>query len=221
LELEVVKRDTARGQGPLADYYGCTPHGGEEDIMNLVCFLGGPGTVIQIALSVAALFAALWIPRRIMMNQLYADLVREYRSSEMGEAILSVFYFYGETCKRQMADIPAEYKKKYEEQVEKPLKEGKPVDYAHALHFQRRLVSQFYSDMATLRYKRHFPRLSTKDMRGWFTPNETKLLAILLHMVEPAKAVFEEAREVPEPPQDDTPMNDLIYKLYEEVRGWE
>jgi hypothetical protein len=125
-----------------------------------------------------------------MMNQLYSELVKEYR-------------------------------KKYEKQIGEPLKNGEPVNYAGTFHFQRRLLSQFYSDMAMLRYKR-CPRLSTKNMREWFTPKKIQLLALLLYMVKPAKTVFEKADEVPEPPEPgDVPMNDLIYKLYEEVRTWE
>jgi hypothetical protein len=40
-------------------------------------------------------------------------------------------------------------------------------------------------------------------------------------MVEPAGAVFIEAGDVPEAPENEVPkvpMNELIYKLYEEVR---
>jgi hypothetical protein len=40
-------------------------------------------------------------------------------------------------------------------------------------------------------------------------------------MAEPAKKVFEEALDVPEPPEDEVLMNQLISKLYEEVRDWE
>jgi hypothetical protein len=174
-------------------------------------------SVLQVVLPAIAIVVAIRIPRRIMMNQLYSELVKEYRSAEMGAAILSIFHFYVFVCKCDAARIDNEYRKKYKKQIEEPLRNGEPVNYAKTLHFQRRLVSQFYSDMAMLRYNR--PRLSTNAMRKWFTPKEIQLLAILLYMVKPARAVFVEAGEVPEPPEpEDVPMNDLIYKLYEEVK---
>jgi hypothetical protein len=101
-----------------------------------------------------------------MVNQLYAGLFQEYRSPEMGAAILSIFRFYCKDCGNSTANIAEEYKNKYEEQIENPLKNKQTVDYANTLHFQRRLVSQFYWNMAELRYKRHFPRLSTKAYLG-------------------------------------------------------
>jgi len=64
--------------------------------------------------------------------------------------------------------------------------EGKTPDYANALHFQRRFLSHFYADIAKLRYK-HFPKLSLKDLKYWFTLKETALLSLLLHMVKPEK----------------------------------
>jgi hypothetical protein len=179
-------------------------------------------SVIQVILAIVAIIVAIGIPRRIMMNQLYSELVKEYRSVEMGAAVLSIFHFFVADCNCDIAAIESEYIKKYTKQIEEPLKRGERVDYAGTLHFQRRLVFQFYSDMSMLRYKRCCPKLSTKDMRRWFTPKEVQLLTILLYMVKPARAVFEEADEVPEPPEpEDIFMYDPIYKLYEEVKTWE
>jgi hypothetical protein len=190
----------------------------------ILSFLTEYGSLVQAigaVCSVIAVFLAFFIPRRIMVNQLYAGLIQEYRSPKMGAAILSIFSFYVKDCGNNAANIAARYAEKYEEQIEKPLENKQAVDYAQTLHFQRRLVSQFYGDMADLYYQRRFPGLSTRELRGWFTPREVKLLAILLHMAEPARAVFKEAGEIPEPPEDDVPMNRLIGRLYEEVREWE
>jgi hypothetical protein len=40
-------------------------------------------------------------------------------------------------------------------------------------------------------------------------------------MAEPARKVFVKVRDVPEPPEDEVPMNELIYKLYQEMEGWQ
>jgi hypothetical protein len=110
------------------------------------------------------------------VNQIFADLLREYRSSEMGAATLSVFRFY----KDNSNDIDGKYKEIYDEQIKNKLKGKEHIDYSQTLHFQRRLIAQFYSNLAYLRYTMRFPRLSTKQLRYWFTPNEVKLLGIIL-----------------------------------------
>jgi hypothetical protein len=62
---------------------------------------------------------AFCIPRRIMINQLYADLVQEYRSAEMGAAILAIFRFYIRDCKEDVGLIDSTYKEKYEIQIKR------------------------------------------------------------------------------------------------------
>jgi hypothetical protein len=124
-------------------------------------------------------------------------MIKEYRSAEMGGAIFSIFSFYVTDCKNNIHAIAGEYKKKYEEQIGKPFGKGESINYAGTLHFQRRLIAQFYSDLARLRYEERFPRLSMKCLRQWFTPREATLLALILHMVKPAITVFKEARDVP------------------------
>ncbi|MDR0683779.1 MAG: hypothetical protein LBF83_01430 [Spirochaetaceae bacterium] len=183
--------------------------------------------VVQISLSAIsavfsfiALILAYHIPHRVMVNQIYSDLVKEYRSPEMGGAILAIFRFYVKDCQNNVHAINEEYKKKYEKQINKPLEGDKSINYAGTLHFQRRLVAQFYYDMARLRYEE---RLPTKHLREWFTPREVTLLAIILHMVDASLGLFEEAHDVPEPPdmEDGVLLNKRIHKLYEEVEGWE
>jgi hypothetical protein len=154
-----------------------------------------------------------------MVNQMYADFVKEYRSTEMGAAILTIFKFFVKDCKNNVANIYDKYKEKYKDQITN--KSSEDIDFSKTLHFQRRLLSQFYFSMALLRYEHHFPRLSTKKLKIWMTSSEAKLLSILLYMVKPASEVFERAGDIPESPEDDVPMNCLLHKLYEEVDGWE
>jgi hypothetical protein len=204
--------------------------------------------IISLVISAAALVVALVtlyfairIPRKIMVDQRYSDLLQEYRSSEMGGAILSVCHFYVTDCGKDVKAIGDKYNEIYEEQIRKPLKCGKPIDYAQTLHFQRRLIAQFYYDMAYLRYNLHCPRLSRKQLQYWFTESEVNLLAIILHMDGPAREVFEETGDVPDPGlccphctfhdvfintckffalsrnKKRVPMNKLLYKLYKEM----
>jgi len=186
---------------------------------------------ISTIISFATLIAAIYIPSKVMVNQIFADLISDYRSPEMGAAILALFHFYVRECKEDINVISDKYKDKYNEEIEKYLstidkdlhntnnpKNG-DKDFSNTLHFQRRMVAQFYFNMAVLRYKYSlFTRLSLRKMKMWFTSNDVKLLGIILHMAEPAGKMFIEAGDVPEPPEDDVPMNQLIGKLYEGVK---
>jgi hypothetical protein len=178
--------------------------------------------IITLVFSVVTIIVAFLIPRRIMVNQLYSDLLREYRSSEMGAAIFSVFHFYVEDCKKDVNSIASKYKEKYEKQINELLKCGEPIDYAQTLHFQRRLIAQFYSGLAYLRYKLRCSRLSTKQLRYWFTSNELQLLAIILYMAKPAREVFKEAGDIPDPSKDknNAPMNELLYRFFKDMKQW-
>jgi hypothetical protein len=155
-----------------------------------------------------------------MISQIFADLVSDYRSPEMGGAILSIFHFFVHDCKNDISNIDDEYEKKYKEQIKSKINSTEKIDFSKTLHFQRRLIAQFYFQLASLRYDYFFGRLSRKQLQIWCTPSEVKLLIIILHMAEPASKTFEEAGDIPEPPEDEVPMNDLIYKLYQEIEEW-
>jgi hypothetical protein len=174
-----------------------------------------PLDVISAGLSFIAVILAVSIPFRIMVNQLYSDLVRDYRSTEMGAAVLAVFHFFVYDCKNDVSNIHGEYIKKYNEQIRNHPFEK--IDFSRTLHFQRRLLSQFYTDMAELYWGHKFFDLSKRKLKNWFTPSEVKLLGILLYMVNPAKEVFVQADDITEPPDDDTPMNRLLKRLYDTV----
>ena len=182
-------------------------------------------SIVGVLIAALTLGVAFYIPRRIMINQIYADLLASYRSPKMGAAILAIFHFYTIDCKKNVSNIAAVYKWKYYEQIGKKLQANKEdtIDFSKTLHFQRRLVAQFYFHMASLRYDYCFPRLPVKYMKTWFTSGETNLLSIILHMDKPAGEEFYDAGEVPQPHEyyDEAPMNELIYKLYEEVSDWE
>jgi hypothetical protein len=172
---------------------------------------------IAILIGLGALIAAWIIPKRIMLNQAYIALTTEYRSPEMGAAVLAVFYFYTHDCKNSVSNISDAYRARYQ-------KEMVQHQYAPAkiLHFQRRLIAQFYYDMASLRYDYHFPRLSAKQLQRFFTPHETELLSLILHMAKPASEVFEKAENLSSPavpPENGAYMNKLLYRLYEETDG--
>jgi len=180
--------------------------------------------IITILTLVIAIITLIFI-NKIMVNQIYANLIADYRSPEMGAAILALFNFYKKDCKLKVSKIKKRYIKRYKKEV-KPLlkkvkKHQKPqkADFSNTLHFQRRMVAQFYFDMAVLRFEHCFlTRLSKRILKKWFTPNDVKLLSLILYMAKPAKKVFIEVDSLSEPPENNVPMNVLIRKLYDLVK---
>jgi hypothetical protein len=174
-------------------------------------------SIVTLITAIVAIFIASIIPKKIMANQLFADLVAEYRTPEMGGAILALFHFYDDCLKKKVA-FDSEYERVYNIQLKQPLANGEKVDYVNTLHFQRRLVSQFYTDMADLCFERFDKKLFYKKLAIWFTDNEVQLLKIILHLAQPASNVFVKINNVPEPPEVEKPMYQAIHKLYTVVR---
>jgi hypothetical protein len=170
---------------------------------------------------IVAVIAAFYIPRKIMVDQIYADLVSEYRTPEMGGAILSLIHFFTEDCGRSVDRIAVEYKNRYDKEIGRELRAHHPISFAETLHFQRRLLAHFYWDMADSRYNYHFPRLSKKQLQGFMTENEKKLLNLILHMGIASTKVMIDIDSIDLAPEDDIKMNNLIHRLYEEVEEWD
>jgi hypothetical protein len=193
-----------------------------DEIIETLCMVTKlPLDVGVVILTCIGLVLACLIPRKIMVNQLYADLVNSSRSPEIGGAMLRIFYFYTHDCQRNVYLIKEKYRERYDEEIDSKLQNREAVDFSGTLHFQRRLLAQYFWYLALLRYKyKPSVRISKKQLGWLITENERHLIKILLHMVPAAKEVFEDASDVPEPtelPEDEMEMNRLLYKLYEET----
>jgi hypothetical protein len=184
--------------------------------------------IIPTIFSMTALILAFLFPHKIMVNQIYANLVADYRSPEMGAAILAIFNFYKKDCKLNVSKIKKKYIKRYKKEVKPLLKKVKKhqklqkpqkANFSNTLHFQRRMVEQFYKDMAALYFKHCcFTRLSKNKMKYWLTKNEVKLLNLIFRMQAPARKVFIEVDNLPDLPENNEPNENLIRKLYDLVR---
>ena len=194
-------------------------------LSDLNCLAGKVSHIAAVVSAVAAIAAvvlALYIPRRILINQLYADLVSAYRSPQMGYAVLSLFAFYNE-CQGNPELIKEKYGERYNAEIKSGLgtpRRERPFAPDETLHFQRRLVAHFYWDLARLHLDKKFPRLSKKQIRQFIGENERNVMSIVLHMSEANEACFVKLDTVAGPPDDDVAMNQLIKKLYEKTEDW-
>lgn len=173
----------------------------------------------MLSIAILTLLAALYIPRKIRIDQEFSALAQQYRSPEMGFAILSIFDFYVHKCNSNPDKIKEEYKKIYEEEIGTPIR-TKNIDPAKTLQFQRRLVAYFYWDMAKLYLDSRFPRLAKKQVKQFVETNERNLISLVLQMSEANAERFVKYDNVDTPPDDDVAMNQLIKRLYEKTEEW-
>jgi phosphate/sulfate permease len=190
--------------------------------MDFFCWFGdvfqhNPFDVINVVVGIVAITIAWFIPHKVAVNQIYAGLIAEYRSPVTGGAIASIIYFFIYDCDRSVDNIAEQYRKRYNQEINGKLKRHEPINFSGTLHFQRRLIAQFYWDMAMLRYG-CFPRLSKKRLKQFLTKNEVNILNLLLHMgCAATEYTMLDVGSVDPAPEDTIEMNKLIYRLYKET----
>jgi len=183
--------------------------------------------LINAVISFAALLAALCIPKKIMLNQQFATLVEQYRSSEMGFAIYSLFHFFEHHCGNDPERISDEYTKRFDRELKNPMNDSKndtkqQIDPSKTLHFQRRLVAYFYWDLSKLAFEQRFTKVKRRKLKQMVEGNERRLISLVLHMSKAASECFVDSSHIGEPPDDDeVTMNRLLKRLYDTTEGWD
>lgn len=139
--------------------------------------------LIQIFLSVIACFIAVYIPKKIAWEQRYSQLLAEYRGHDYAAAVMALTMFFNKNCKNDVNSIEKEYIKIYKAQFkyqfglgEKPLTS---VQNDQNLHFQRRLLNQFYWDLDLCARSLY---IGKKRIQKDFTSKEANMLKVLYYM---------------------------------------
>jgi hypothetical protein len=175
--------------------------------------------IIMMLLSIATLLAALYIPRKIMVDQTFSSLVTQYRSPEMGFAILSIFDFYEKDCGSSPNLIEEKYIARYNREIRNPMLLGENIDPEKTLHFQKRMIAYFYWELANLYFNSKFPVLSEKQLYQMVEKNERNLISLVLQMSEAAGKCFIHPDNIAAPADDDVAMDQLIKRLYDKTEG--
>ena len=120
-------------------------------------------TLIQTVSSVLAVILAWYIPEKIKWNQFYSNLISEYRSYDFAVAVQGVVEFFTLDCDSDVTKISEKYRERFmkeiygiqesfpetldelKEQVD--LKKVFLKETNKTLHFQRRLLTQFYWEL--------------------------------------------------------------------------
>jgi len=173
--------------------------------------------IIAIIIAFFTFIVAIYIPRKIKVDQQFASLTEQYRTTEMGFAIFCIFNFYEKDCQNNPDNIKNKYIERFNTEIRIPMAKNEKINPSNTLQFQRRLLAYFYWDLARLFFESRFPRLSKKKINQMIETNERQLINIVLQMSEANAECFAKCENINEPPDDDVPMNQLLKRLYDET----
>lgn len=141
----------------------------------IMIFLKHNSDIIQIVLAAVTCVLAWFIPKRIMWEQTYSTLISDYRSYDFGIAVQGIVEFFTNDCKSDVKNIRREYERRFNEDI-KEINERSPE---LCLHYQRRLLVQFYCQLDLCARS---PFIGEKRVRRDFTKSEANLVQILFLM---------------------------------------
>jgi hypothetical protein len=185
----------------------------------LICLFSGDSllSLLTLITAILTLIMAIYIPRKIKVDQQFASLAEQYRSTEIGYAIFCIFNFYVKDCWNNPDNIREKYKERFTREITNPMANREKVDPSNTLQFQRRLVAYFYWDLAKLYFESRFPRLPGKKLYQMVEKNERQLISLILQMSEANAECFAKYENIVEPPDDEAPMNNLLKRLYDKT----
>lgn len=148
-------------------------------------------TLIQTIFSVLAVILACYIPEKIKWNQFYSNLISEYRGYDFAIAVQGVVEFFTLDCDSDVTKILEKYRERFmkeiygfkgEESNEKnDKKKLLQKDSDKTLHFQRRLLTQFYWELDSCLKS---PFIGARHVKKDFTRGESNIIKILYFMNE-------------------------------------
>lgn len=132
--------------------------------------------IVQIVISVVAIIFAIYIPIQIMKFQRYTGLMTTYMSLEFAHAFQSVINFFYKDCECDVEKIAGKYKERFNEDFNDKRKE---FDINKTLHYQRRLLNDFFLELEMCRESSWYLR---KIIRKGWTTSEAYVCKILVYM---------------------------------------
>lgn len=154
-------------------------------------------TLIQTICSVLAVILAWYIPKKIKWDQFYSNLISECRSYDFAVAVQGVVEFFSVDCSSNVEDIAEKYKERFMkeiygfegsrlitlEELNEIIDKKKLLqkDSDKTLHFQRRLLTQFYWELDSCLKS---PFIGARHVKKDFTRGESNIIKILYFMNE-------------------------------------
>lgn len=138
-----------------------------------------PGTTIALPIAFIALFIAGYsviISRKTLRHQVLLDVRKDYRSAEMTSAIDELWEFYRDCNEKKKDDInllKEEYKKRVGAEKAKISNSTDPMKVEDGLNYKRRLVTHFYSHLASIN---RYGILPPKMIFDWWLPVDLEMI---------------------------------------------
>ena len=98
-------------------------------------------SLLSLIVAVLTLIATIWIPNKIKWEQTYSSLIESYKSLDYAIAYQGIVEFFVTECKNDVENIPHFYLQHFKDEITS--KKGK-IDKDNCLHFQRRMLAQFF-----------------------------------------------------------------------------
>ena len=175
--------------------------------------------IIQTISSVLAVIFAIYIPEKIKWGQRYSQLLSDYRGYDFAVAVQGVIQFFTKDCKSDVERIKTEYKKRFDKEIEHPIDNS--VSSEQILHYQRRLLNQFYYELELCAAT---PLIGKRRVSRDFTKNEANIIKIVYFMnkaVEESPELYKDISTFEHVPKSTVSngMNKYILRLYELLKN--
>ena len=146
----------------------------------------GALSLIQTILTAVTCFLAICIPEKIKWEQRYSQLLSDYRGHDFGAAVMGITLFFYKQCKNSVDAIQSEYVKTFKKQFYNQLNQNTKEKQCNLsnnqkLHFQRRLLTQFYWDLDQCANSFY---IGKKRIQKDFSSKEANLLKVVYYMNE-------------------------------------
>ena len=153
--------------------------------------------VLQTIFSAIAIIVAWIIPEKIKWNQMYSNLISEYRSYDFAIAVQRIIEFFVIECESDVSKIQEKYRETFLNEIygisNASIKSIDDIiknyasdkcfqkDSDKTFHFQRRLLTQFYWDLDVCLKSIY---VGKKRVLKDFTKGEANIIRILYFMNE-------------------------------------
>ena len=136
------------------------------------------GSLIVALFSFIVAILTFFTTKRIAFVQQWESFVSEYRSAEFGSAVKALCDFFIDDCDRDINKIKTKYIDRYKSETAL-VKSGRMQD-AESLHFQRRLLAQYYWQLCSCAEQNRL--FSNRWIKRYFNKNEMNIMAIVYEM---------------------------------------
>ena len=176
-----------------------------------------PSDCVSILVAIITLIATVYIPKKIKWEQMYTQLLSDYRGYDFGAAIMGVIFFFHEDCSCDVEKIKRKYTEWFNREFKNKRNDDNKLSNDQNLHYQRRLLTQFYYLLDQCARSRF---IGKKRVQKDFSSKEANLLKVLYYMNEAASSdgIYMDISTADRIPPNAKSINVYIKHIYDLLR---